>query len=84
MKIVKQSTTELVLATDNSWGIRAFSLIWGIGFAGIPLSMAFITARSGESMNYPNLLREDGVSKFPSSKECFLRFFEPSCSIPPQ
>lgn len=51
MKIVKQSTTELVLATDNSWGIRAFSLIWGIGFAGIPLSMAFITARSGESFN---------------------------------
>jgi len=36
------------------------------------------------SMNYPNLLREDGVSKFPSSKECFLRFFEPSCCIPPQ
>jgi|GEM_PF-1692382 len=35
-------------------------------------------------MNYPTLLCEDGVSKFPSSTVCFLRFFEPSCCIPPQ
>jgi hypothetical protein len=34
-------------------------------------------------MNYPTLPCEDGVSKFPSSTVCFLRFFEPSCCIPP-
>jgi len=47
-------------------------------------TMYMIQAVKPEHMNYPTLLREDGVSKFPSSKECFLRFFEPSCRIPPQ
>jgi len=72
------------------WGFtKNFTLDRCRDSLGLNIVLQTITLRgckrfNSSVMNYPTLLRKDGVSKFPSSKECFLRFFEPSCCIPPQ